>query len=125
MGIVNNRGQRYGNAARAAIKSAITSHPGWQDWRFERAKQLGVDFGSFHSGTLSMDEIFNACDALGNDALSVVTNASVSVRMPRAKFQALDSDETNKTSEGDESMRETTIEAAPVASAENCVSLIR
>jgi len=62
-----------------------------------------------------MDEIFNACDALGIDALSIVTNASVSVRMPRAKFQALDTDEANKTSEGDESMNETTIEAAPVA----------
>jgi cobaltochelatase CobS len=115
MGIVNNRGQRYGNAARAAIKSAITSHRDWQIWRVERAEQLGVDFGSFHSGTLSMDEIFNACDALGIDALSIVTNASVSVRMPRAKFQALDTDEANKTSEGDESMNETTIEAAPVA----------
>jgi len=119
MGIVNNRGQRYGNAARAAIKSAITSHRDWQIWRVERAEQLGVDFGSFHSGTLSMDEIFNACDALGIDALSIVTNASVSVRMPRAKFQALDTDEANKTSEGDESMNETTIEAAPVASADS------
>jgi MoxR-like ATPase len=121
MGIVNNRGQRYGNAARAAIKSAITSHPSWNNWRAERAKHLGVDFGSFHSGSLSMDEIFNACDVMGIDALGVVTNASVSVRMPRAKFQALDSDEANKTSEGDESMfesmNETTIAAAPVASA--------
>jgi MoxR-like ATPase len=119
MGIVNNRGQRYGNAARAAIKTAITSHGDWNKWRAERASQLGVDYGAFHSGSLSMDEIFNACDALGIDALSVVTNASVSVRMPRAKFQALDSDEANKTSESDEGMTETVIETAPVASADN------
>ena len=66
-----------------------------------------------------MDEIFNACDYLDIDALSVVTNASVSVRMPRAKFQALDSDEANKTSESDEGMTETVIETAPVASADN------
>jgi cobaltochelatase CobS len=67
-----------------------------------------------------MDEIFNACDDLGIDALGVVTNASVSVRMPRAKFQALDSDEANKTSEGEDmSMNETTIAAAPVASADS------
>jgi len=66
-----------------------------------------------------MDEIFNACDALGIDALSVVTNASVSVRMPRAKFQALDSDEANKTSESDEGMTETATETAPATSASN------
>ena len=115
MGILNNRSQRYGNAARAAIKTAITSHSGWNKWRAERAAQLGVDFGSFHSGALSMEEIFNACDALDIDALSVVTNASVSVRMPRAKFQTLDSEgETNKTSENEESMNE----AAPVATAD-------
>jgi cobaltochelatase CobS len=119
MGIVNNRGQRYGNAARAAIKSAITSNIEWSDWRRKRAAELGIDVKEFHSGSLSMDEIFNACDAMNIDALGVVTNASVSVRMPRAKFQALDSDETNKTSEGDESMSETTIEAAPVASADS------
>ena len=119
MGIVNNRGQKYGNAARAAIKTAITSHGDWSYYRTKRAHELGVDIKEFHSGLLSMDEIFNACDALGIDALSVVTNASVSVRMPRAKFQALDSDEANKTSESDEGMTETVIEAAPVASADN------
>ena len=117
MGIVNNRGQRYGNAARAAIKSAITSHMMWHRYRAERATQLGIDLKDFHSGTLSMDEIFTACDALGIDALSIVTNASVSVRMPRAKFQALDTDEANKNENEGEGMSETTIEAAPVASA--------
>jgi cobaltochelatase CobS len=66
-----------------------------------------------------MDEIFNACDALGIDALGVVTNASVSVRMPRAKFQTLDSDEANKTGEGEDMSDETKIEAAGVASADN------
>jgi cobaltochelatase CobS len=118
MGFVNNRSQRYGNAARAAIKSAITSHGDWQLWRSRRAALLGVDIKDFHSGSLNMDQIFDACDDLGIDALSVVTNASVSVRMPRAKFQALDSDEANKTSESDESMNEGTSEAAPVASAD-------
>jgi MoxR-like ATPase len=119
MGIVNNRGQKYGNAARAAIKSAITSHPGWQIWREGRANVLGVNLKDFHSGSLSMDEIFNACDDLGIDALGVVTNASVSVRMPRAKFQALDSDEANKIGEGEADMSETVIEAAPATSASN------
>jgi MoxR-like ATPase len=117
MGILNNRSQKYGNAARAAIKTAITSHPDWNKWRAERAAQLGVDYGAFHSGSLSMDEIFNACDALGIDALGVVTNASVSVRMPRAKFQALENGEANKNDESEgEDMTETAIiETAPGA----------
>ena len=84
MGIVNNRGVRYSNAARAAIKTAITSHSDWNKWRAERAAQLGVDFGSFHSGSLSMEEIFNACDAMGIDALSIANGAS-NAPAPRAK----------------------------------------
>ena len=87
MGIVNNRDLKYGNAARAAIKSAITSAPMWSNWRASRAAQLGVDIKDFHSGSLSMDEIFNACDWLGIDALSVVQNAPAYVPMPRAKSQ--------------------------------------
>src|SRR5712664_1382899 len=114
MGILNNRDQKYGNAARAAIKTAITSHVNWNRYRAARATELGVDFGSFHSGSLSMDEIFNACDALDIDALGVVTNTSVSVKMPPAKFQTLDRDEANKTSESDENMSEASSEAAPI-----------
>jgi MoxR-like ATPase len=75
MGIVNNRGLKYSNAARAAIKSAITSHSNWSVWRAARATQLGVDIKDFHSGSLSMDEIFNACDAMDIDALSIANNA--------------------------------------------------
>jgi len=135
MGIVNNRGLKYGNAARAAIKSAITSHRDWQIWRVERAKQLGVDFGSFHSGTLSVDEIFNACDALGIDALAVVQNAPVYVPMPRAKSDGVvmlgeankgettPMDEVKLKNWSDQDVADyvhgASIEAAPVAGIEN------
>jgi MoxR-like ATPase len=87
MSIVNNRGLKYSNAARAAIKTAITSHSGWNKWRAERAAQLGVDFGAFHSGSLSMDEIFNACDALGIDALSVTAQANYNYARAKAMAQ--------------------------------------
>jgi MoxR-like ATPase len=81
MTIVNNRGLKFSNDARAAIKTAITSHKDWNMWRSARASQLGVDFGAFHSGSLSMDEIFNACDAMGIDALSVANNAGLKATM--------------------------------------------
>ena len=87
MGIVNNRGVRYGNAARAAIKTAITSHGDWNTWRAARAAELCVDFGAFHSGSLSMEEIFNACDAMGIDALSVANNAGAKATMTGNKPQ--------------------------------------
>ena len=91
MSIVNNRGLKYSNAARAAIKTAITSHSDWNTWRAARASQLGVDLKEFHSGSLSMDEIFNACDAMGIDALSVANNAGHKATMggnaPQAKPQ--------------------------------------
>ena len=133
MGIVNNRGLKYSNAARAAIKTAITTHSGWEQWRKTRSMELGLDLKEFHSGSLSMAEIFNACDAMGIDALSVANNAGHKATMagntqqtkPQTMVSTIDGDMPAEDVpnylrpllEGD-NMNETTIEAAPVASAD-------
>ena len=119
MGIVNNRTVKFSNAERAAIKTAITSHPDWNNYRGNRAFSLGVDLKEFHSGSLTMDEIFNACDALGIDALSVAHASKVAQGIKPRGFVALDSGEANKGDSEGENMSETVIETAPVASADN------
>lgn len=102
----NNRDIKLSNSARSAIKSAITAHAGWKDWRRARAEAKGIDLKDFHSGSLETDEIFDACDDLGISVLNVIAQAG----FDHAKAKTATKTDNSES----ETMSETTVaEAAP------------